>query len=60
MTPGPGGDMGDILPAVQLGEGRSAVSLTIGALSSCALLDDASVKCWGQDTMNFNWGDGSN
>jgi hypothetical protein len=42
-----GGEMGDSLPAVQLGTGRSAVALTLGPGRSCALLDDGSVKCWG-------------
>lgn len=41
------GEMGDNLPAVQLGSGRIATSLTVGLGSVCALLDNASVKCWG-------------
>jgi alpha-tubulin suppressor-like RCC1 family protein len=40
--------MGDSLPAVDLGAGRIAVSLAAGAGHTCALLDDGSVKCWGQ------------
>ena len=42
-----GGQMGDSLPTVQLGTGRLAVALALGTVHSCALLDDASVKCWG-------------
>jgi hypothetical protein len=42
-----GGDMGDSLPAVQLGAGRSAVALALGNTHSCALLDNERVKCWG-------------
>jgi len=42
--------MGDSLPAVQLGTGRSAVALALGEHHTCALLDDARVKCWG-----YNW-----
>ena len=41
--------MGNSLRAVQLGTGRSAVALALGWLHSCALLDDASVKCWGRN-----------
>jgi len=41
--------MGDDLPVVQLGTGRSARSLSCGASSCCALLDDATVKCWGSN-----------
>ena len=62
---GGGGQMGDSLPAVQLGTGRSAVALALGDYHSCALLDDASVKCWGAnrygqlgmgDTWAWAWG----
>jgi len=62
---GMGGQMGDSLPAVQLGTGRSAVALALGDYHSCALLDDASVKCWGAnrygqlgmgDTWAWAWG----
>jgi Ca2+-binding RTX toxin-like protein len=42
--------MGDALPAVDLGTGRSATSLALGFTHSCALLDDAGVKCWGENT----------
>jgi alpha-tubulin suppressor-like RCC1 family protein len=39
--------MGDKLPALMLGTGRTATMLTSGINSSCALLDDGSIKCWG-------------
>ncbi len=42
-------EMGDKLPAVALGTGRSAVALAAGADHTCALLDDGSVKCWGRN-----------
>ncbi len=40
-------EMGDTLAAVALGTGRTATAVSVGAGQSCALLDDASVKCWG-------------
>jgi TPR repeat protein len=45
---GPGPlDMGDNLPAIDLGPGRSAVAVSAGENYTCALFDDHSVKCWG-------------
>ena len=41
------GEMGDALPAVDLGTGRTAKMISIGGVHTCALLDDDSVKCWG-------------
>ncbi|HMR80588.1 MAG TPA: hypothetical protein PKD61_36010, partial [Polyangiaceae bacterium] len=41
------GEMGNQLPAVSLGIGRRAVSVTLGVSHTCALLDNAQVKCWG-------------
>jgi cysteine-rich repeat protein len=43
------GTMGDNLPAVALGTGRSAVALSVAFNSTCALLDDSTVKCWGSN-----------
>lgn len=43
------GDMGDALPAIDLGTGRTATSLTSGTQHICAILDDDSVKCWGHN-----------
>jgi E3 ubiquitin-protein ligase HERC3 len=43
------GEMGDALLPVALGTGRSANSLAAGSLHACALLDDNSVKCWGDN-----------
>lgn len=40
-------EMGDDLPAVDLGLGRTGKQVSAGAWHSCALLDDDSVKCWG-------------
>src|SRR5690606_24683255 len=41
------GEMGDALPAVALGAGRSAVAVSSSGLHACALLDNGTVKCWG-------------
>ena len=41
------GEMGDALPFVRLGTGRTAVSLAAGYRSTCALLDNGQIKCWG-------------
>lgn len=40
-------DMGLLLPTVDLGPGRSASALAVGESHTCALLDNAQVKCWG-------------
>jgi len=40
-------EMGDALEPVELGAGRTAVSVSAGSNYSCAVLDDGSVKCWG-------------
>ena len=36
-----------VLPVVNLGTGRTATAISAGNEHSCALLDNASVKCWG-------------
>jgi alpha-tubulin suppressor-like RCC1 family protein len=51
------GDMGDALPYVDLGTGKVAVAVTAGSghdsgvQHACALLDDGSVKCWGNNLL---------
>ncbi len=45
------GDMGDQLPAVNLGQDRKAQALVAGIYHTCALLDNGGVRCWGR---NFN------
>ncbi len=44
------GQLGDLLPAVALGTGRTAVALAVGQAHACALLDDGGVKCWGANS----------
>jgi hypothetical protein len=39
--------LGDALPTVDLGTGRTAVAIAAGRYTSCAALDDGSFKCWG-------------
>jgi alpha-tubulin suppressor-like RCC1 family protein len=42
-----GGQLGDALPYIALGTGRTVLAVTGGLTFACALLDDHSVKCWG-------------
>ncbi len=52
------GEMGDVLPAVALGTGRTALAVTTGNAHTCAVLDDGSVKCWGlNNTGQLGLGD---
>ncbi|WP_437658457.1 hypothetical protein [Sorangium sp. So ce1182] len=46
-----GDEMGDALPAVDLGEGATARAITAGAHHTCALLTDDRVKCWGRNDV---------
>lgn len=45
------GEMGNALPALELGTGRKALAVTAGAAHTCVLLDDHSVKCWGDNSV---------
>jgi hypothetical protein len=47
-------DMGDALPTVDLGTGRTARAISAGRYNSCALLDDGSPKCWGIGGISGN------
>lgn len=41
------GEMGSALAAVDLGVGKTATAIALGASHTCAILDDGKVKCWG-------------
>ncbi len=43
------GEMGDNLPTVNLGTGRTAKSVAAGVYLTCAILDNDSLKCWGHN-----------
>ena len=43
-------EMGDDLPSIDLGTGRTATAIAAGYFHTCALLDNASVKCWGRNS----------
>ena len=47
-----GGDVGDdetpgSIAPVDLGTNRTATAITVGRFHACAILDDATVRCWG-------------
>ena len=44
------GEMGDSLVSVNLGTGKTALSIAAGTAHVCAVLNDGSAKCWGQGT----------
>ena len=47
----PSGEMGDLLPPIDFGAGRSVIYVDSGGSTSCALLDNAEVKCWGRNSV---------
>ena len=48
---GIGNNIDQSLPQyVDLGIGRSAMAISLGGRHTCAILDDASLKCWGGNT----------
>jgi len=42
-------EMGDNLTIVDLGSGRTATAIAAGSDHTCAILDNASIKCWGSN-----------
>jgi alpha-tubulin suppressor-like RCC1 family protein len=54
------GQMGDNLPTVDLGVGRTARSISAGGFHTCAVLDTYELKCWGTGTFGqLGTGDGN-
>ena len=49
-------EMGDSLPAINLGTGRTAVQVVGRANTSCALLDNGQAKCWGGGRAGYGLG----
>jgi alpha-tubulin suppressor-like RCC1 family protein len=45
------GQMGALLPEVDLGTDRHAVELAVGGNHVCVRLDNGSVKCWGDNSV---------
>ena len=51
-------ELGDNLTFVEVGSGRSVVAIRTGSRRSCAILDDGTVKCWGDNTSGqLGYGD---
>ena len=44
------GDMGDSLPYVNVGTGRTVLDVAVGLSTTCAMLDNGTTKCWGVNT----------
>jgi alpha-tubulin suppressor-like RCC1 family protein len=52
------GEMGNNLPVVDLGIGRTAVQIAAGGNHTVALLDNGTIKCWGRnDRGQLGYGD---
>eukprot|EP00961_Rhodomonas_salina_P166444 2242920-Rhodomonas_salina.1 len=62
------GEMGNALPFVELGAGRTAVQISCSIMDGildhgfcCVILDDATIKCWGENANGqLGLGDSSN
>jgi len=50
------GEMGDKLPEVNLGAGRTAVSVAAGGQATCVILDTGGVKCFGESHFGIGYG----
>jgi len=45
------GEMGDKLPYVNLGKGRTAKQISVGGYETCVILDNDQLKCWGTGSL---------
>lgn len=46
-----GGEMGDSLATVNLGASRTAIAISAGSEHTCAILDNETLKCWGNNSV---------
>ncbi|MDH5654478.1 MAG: hypothetical protein OEZ34_01100 [Spirochaetia bacterium] len=53
-------EMGDYLPYVDLGYGRTVISMTSGWNHNCAVLDNMQIKCWGVNSGQLGLGHTNN
>ena len=51
------GEMGDALPPVDLGTGRTVAAFAASLNATCVVLDDDGVKCWGSPEYGTEMGD---
>ena len=52
--------MGNNLAVVDLGTGKTTKQLALGGYHTCAILNDDSVKCWGEGSNGqLGYGDGN-
>ena len=61
------GEMGENLEFVNFGDNKTAVQISVGSFHACAVLNDATIKCWGRGSEyqlglgnTTNIGDSSN
>ena len=54
-------EMGDNLPTVDLGTAKKVKQIAVGSVHACAILNDDTVKCWGDGADGrLGYGDENN